>query len=287
VEPPSRPTPRSYLVFELLDRDLKNCLDLVKPMMMVDPRASTASAASFAMPKYVGGGLPRAVVKWYTYSMLAGIQACHEARILHRDIKPQNILLNAAGDLKIADFGLARTYAIPLRPYTHEVVTLWYRAPEILLGETTYSPAVDVWSIGCIMPEMASGRALFEGDSEIDQIHRVFRVLGHPTEEQWRGVSKMTDYRRNMPSFRPQDVSQWAGHIDETGRDLLLRMLEYDPAKRISAADALRHPYFDDIAAVEVEARAAIAAAVAVEQAEAAAANRERADARERARAGE
>ena len=142
-----------YLVFELMECDLKAALDRVSRL---------------------GTFLPPAWVKWMLYQVLAGTEACHAHRIVHRDLKPQNILLDrSSGVLKLADFGLARTYAVPLRPYTHEVVTLWYRAPEILLGQATYSTAVDIWSAGCIFAEMASGEPIFQGDSEIDQIFKV------------------------------------------------------------------------------------------------------------------
>lgn len=114
----------------------------------------------------------------FTYQILQAITFCHCRRILHRDLKPQNLLISSNGQVvKVADFGLARAFGIPVRVYTHEVVTLWYRAPEVLLGSTKYSTPVDVWSIGTILAEMANRRALFHGDSEIDQIFRIFRYI--------------------------------------------------------------------------------------------------------------
>ncbi len=139
------------LVFEFLDRDLKAHLD------------------SLASP------LQPTLIKTYLYQLLRGLAVCHSNRIVHRDVKPQNLLIDRTGVLKLADFGLSRVYHVPLRKYTHEVVTLWYRAPEILLGATHYTPAVDVWAAGCVFAEMVNRTALFPGDSEIDQLYRIFR----------------------------------------------------------------------------------------------------------------
>ena len=94
---------------------------------------------------------------------------------MHRDLKPQNLLVDKEGNLKIADFGLARAYMIPVRAYTHEIITLWYRPPEVLLGQKAYSPKVDIWSMGAIFAEMINGRPLWPGDSEIDELYRIFR----------------------------------------------------------------------------------------------------------------
>jgi serine/threonine protein kinase len=125
----------------------------------------------YDLKKYLkarGSALTQAQVKMYTYQILDAIQYCHSNRIMHRDLKPQNLLIDNKGVLKIADFGLARAFGLPIKTYTHEVVTLWYRAPEILLGQKQYGLGVDTWSIGCIMAEMGQRRPLFQGDSEID-----------------------------------------------------------------------------------------------------------------------
>jgi serine/threonine protein kinase len=215
-----------YLVFEFLDRDLKALLESLGNDFL-DPM----------------------VVKRFLYQILQGTAACHSRRILHRDLKPQNILIDKLGNLKIADFGLARAFAIPARPYTHEVVTLWYRAPEILLGSIEYSTPIDIWSIGCIFVELVTKQALFTGDSEIDQLYRIFRILGTPNEEVWPGVSSLKDYKTTFPNWSSSPISKVVSNLnlDAAGLDLLNRMLRYDPCDRISAKSALSHPYFKDL----------------------------------------
>ena len=112
--------------------------------------------------------------------LLEGLYYCHVNRIIHRDLKPQNLLLDSNLNLKIADFGLARVFQLPKRPYTNSIQTLWYRAPEVLFGDTCYSSAVDMWSVGCIMAELMTGVALFMSKSRIDLIANIFRILGTP-----------------------------------------------------------------------------------------------------------
>lgn len=214
---------RLTLVFEYLDRDLKKYLDLTHP-----------------------NPLKPELVKSYMFQLLRGIDLCHGQRILHRDLKPHNLLIDANGLLKLADFGLARAFGIPLRSYTHEVVTLWYRAPEILLGSKHYSTPVDIWSAGCIFAEMATRRPLFMGDSEIDQIYRIFRILGTPNESVWPGFTQLPAYQPQFPRYSPTQLATIVPQLDPDGIDLLQQMLTYDPAKRISAMRALQHPYFKD-----------------------------------------
>lgn len=128
-----------YLVFEYLDMDLKRFID---------------EHNNFKDSTLVSNQLTAIVVKSYMHQVLEGLNYCHLNRILHRDLKPQNLLLDCRGHIKIADFGLARRFNVPVRAYTHEVVTLWYRAPEILLGSKLYTTAVDIWSLGVIFAEM-------------------------------------------------------------------------------------------------------------------------------------
>jgi len=213
------------LVFEFLDQDLKQYMD------------SLASS----------GGLPMERVKSYLYQILCGIEYCHSHRVLHRDLKPQNLLIDRYGALKLADFGLSRAFGIPVRHYTHEVVTLWYRAPEILLGARKYSTPVDIWSIGCIFAEMVMRRPLFIGDSEIDEIFKIFQVLGTQTEQTWPGVTTLPNYLRSYPNWPIKDIRATVTRLDDVGLDLLSQMLVCDPSGRITARAALQHPFFEGV----------------------------------------
>ncbi|KAK9507089.1 hypothetical protein O3M35_008905 [Rhynocoris fuscipes] len=187
------------------------------------------------------------LVKSYLYQILQAILFCHKRRVLHRDLKPQNLLIATKGVIKLADFGLGRAIGIPVRVYTHEVVTLWYRAPEVLLGATRYSCPVDIWSIACIFAEMATRKPLFQGDSEIDQLFRIFRVLTTPDETIWPGVSLLPDYKTSFPNWMNYNLETQVKNIDKDGIDLLKKMLIYNPIARISAKDAVTHPYFKDL----------------------------------------
>ncbi|XP_015166421.1 cyclin-dependent kinase G-2-like isoform X3 [Solanum tuberosum] len=137
-------------------------------------------------------------VKCLMLQLLHGVKYLHDNWVLHRDLKTSNLLLNNQGELKICDFGLARQYGSPLKPYTHLVVTLWYRAPELLLGAKQYSTAIDMWSLGCIMAEMLCKEPLFNGKSEVDQIDKIFRILGTPNETIWPGFSKLPGVKVNF-----------------------------------------------------------------------------------------
>lgn len=214
-----------YLVFEYLEEDLKKAIEKQ------------------------AGGYSGMELKRLVYQLLDGLYFCHRHRIVHRDLKPANILLNSGNVLKLADFGLARAFQVPMHTYTHEVVTLWYRAPEILLGEKHYTPAVDMWSVGCIFAELARRKVLFRGDSEIGQLFEIFQVLGTPADAEgsWPGVSRLPDYRDVFPKWPAKRLGQVLPELSPDAIDLLSRMLKYDPAERISAKEALQHPWFNDL----------------------------------------
>ena len=214
------------LVFEFLENDLKKYM------------------------KALDGPLSPFTVKHFAYQLCRGVEFCHANRIIHRDLKPQNLLINDQLLLKIADFGLARAFAVPVPAYTHEVVTVWYRPPEILLGAKLYSVPVDLWSIGCVIGEMATGAPLFAGDSEIDTIFKIFQKLGTPSEQVWPGVSELPDYKASFPKWPPRGWAQIRNtkqQVGTDGIDLLENLMCYDPRRRLPARRALQHAYFRDV----------------------------------------
>nr|KYP75697.1 Cyclin-dependent kinase G-2 [Cajanus cajan] len=166
-----------------------------------------------------------------------------------------NLLLNNRGELKICDFGLARQYGSPLKPYTHLVVTLWYRAPELLLGTKQYSTAIDMWSLGCIMAELLSKEPLFNGKTEFEQIDKIFRILGTPNETIWPGFSELprvkVKFVKNQYNLlrKKFPATSFTGSpvLSDSGFDLLNKLLTYDPEKRITAEEALNHEWFREV----------------------------------------
>uniref|UniRef100_A0A914I737 Protein kinase domain-containing protein n=1 Tax=Globodera rostochiensis TaxID=31243 RepID=A0A914I737_GLORO len=219
---------RLYLIFEFCQMDLKRFLD-----NMCD-----------------SGGMEVQMLKSFLFQICQAMCFCHQRRVLHRDLKPQNLLVDPEGQvIKLADFGLARAVGIPIRAYTHEVVTLWYRAPEVLLGAARYSTGIDIWSIGCIFAEMSRKKPLFQGDSEIDQLFRIFRILATPNESIWEGVTQLPDYKPTFPKWSGNHLNakMRPSTLDELGLQLLLKMFAYNPVDRISAKDILKHAYFNDL----------------------------------------
>jgi serine/threonine protein kinase len=211
------------LVFEFCDLDLKKYMD------------------------QHNGIISKNTMKSFLYQLLRGVAFCHEKRVLHRDLKPQNLLINKKGELKLADFGLARSSGIPVRSYSHEVVTLWYRPPDVLMGSRNYSTSIDIWSAGCIFAEMVTGRPLFPGSNANDQLQRIFKKLGTPTEESWPEVKQLPDYKEEFPRYPTISLKTLVPGLDEDGYNLLEQMLRYNPNERVSAEKAMRHPYFSDV----------------------------------------
>ena len=190
-------------------------------------------------------------IKCILYQILSGIGYLHENNIIHRDIKSANILLNNKGEIKIGDFGLARLInpnPNVAKRYTNRVVTLWYRAPELLLGETNYGFAIDVWSIGCVFSELLNGVPLFNGRTDNEQVEKIFEKCGIPNEDTWKGVTKLKYWKDRCPNanytFNLREVYKDNKKVDDVTFDLLSKMLILDPSKRITVKDALEHNFF-------------------------------------------
>ncbi|NXE97755.1 CDK5 kinase, partial [Menura novaehollandiae] len=180
----------------------------------------------------------------FMYQLLKGLAFCHSRNVLHRDLKPQNLLINRNGELKLADFGLARAFGIPVRCYSAEVVTLWYRPPDVLFGAKLYSTSIDMWSAGCIFAELANaGRPLFPGNDVDDQLKRIFR---YP----WKWGTPQWTPRYPPPSQPPTHPGGlWDGGVRALPPHPPVspqNLLKCNPVQRISAEEALQHPYFTD-----------------------------------------
>lgn len=220
-----------FMVMEYMEHDLKGLIEVMKQPFSISE------------------------AKCLMFQLLEGVGYLHDNWVLHRDLKSSNILMNNRGELKICDFGMSRQYGSPLKPYTSLVVTMWYRAPELLLGTKQYSTAIDMWSVGCIMAELLSKEPLFKGKSEVDQLDKIFRTLGTPNETIWPGVSKLPGSKANFVK-QPYNLlrkkfpaASFTGSpvLSESGFDLLSKLLTYDPEKRITAEEALNHDWFREV----------------------------------------
>ncbi|XP_044260235.1 cyclin-dependent kinase 11B-like isoform X2 [Tribolium madens] len=186
-------------------------------------------------------------VKCLLKQLLLAVAHLHDNWILHRDLKTSNLLLSHKGILKVGDFGLAREYGSPLKAYTPIVVTLWYRAPELLLCTKEYSTPIDMWSVGCIFAELLLMNALFPGKSEVDQLNRIFRDLGTPSEKIWPGFNKLPAVQKMKFSDYPvSNLRTKFSMLTDLGLNLLTKFLTFDPAQRVTAEEALQHTYFNE-----------------------------------------
>lgn len=215
---------KMYLVFEYVDTDLKQLIDInSRKNEKFDPE----------------------IVKKIAFQLCTAVSFCHTKNVFHRDLKPQNILVDSDFNVKLGDFGLGRAASIPLRHYTTQIVTLWYRPPELLLGYEYYDSSVDVWSLACIIAEMDMMMPLFMGDSEIDQLYKIYNILGTPTNEHWGGIESLPNYNKEMTKFKKKSFDTL---ISDKPLSLLIeKMLLYDPLKRITAQETLEEAYFNGL----------------------------------------
>ncbi|KAL5760717.1 hypothetical protein ACOSP7_019213 [Xanthoceras sorbifolium] len=214
-----------YLVFEYLDLDLFTFIE---------------------SPKKTSNSL---IVKAALKQILAGLAYCHSHKIIHRDLKPENVLVDLKKNIvKLADFGLARPFGIPLKEYSSREIPYSYKSPEELLGQfNEYSIPVDVWAVGCIFAEMITGDRVFPFGKRFDQMSTICSLMGTPTEETWPGVTLIGDLLPRIPYYEPVDLAREFPELEPAGVELLSRMLCLNPNHRIAAAEAVNHEYLEGV----------------------------------------
>lgn len=213
-----------FLVLDFLEHDLKTLLeDMAEPFLNSE-------------------------IKTLLTQLVSGVSYLHSNWILHRDLKTSNLLLNNRGQLKIADFGMARYFGDPPPKLTQLVVTLWYRAPELLLGAEKYGTAVDMWSVGCIFGELLTKEPLLQGKNEVDELSKIFELCGIPTEESWPGFKRLPNARSlrlpKNPATQGSVLRAKFPFLTAAGSSLLTSLLSLNPAARPSAKEVLEHPFF-------------------------------------------
>lgn len=219
-----RPADAIFLVFDYCEHDMAELLDRM-------PRSFTIGQ-----------------IKTIMLQLLSAVAYLHRNFIFHRDLKLSNVLLTNDGEVKLADFGLARTLTHPIQPMTPNVVTLWYRSPEVLFGAEQYHTATDMWAIGCIMGELIKHEPLFPGTSEAKQVDLIMQLLGTPNEKVWPGLAKLSSAFNafNLPHYPLNNLEVEFQDLTKAGQDLLGQLLTYDPSKRITAENALNHCWFSE-----------------------------------------
>ncbi|KAI8365320.1 kinase-like domain-containing protein [Radiomyces spectabilis] len=209
--------------------------------------------------------IPEVLIKSFLWQLINGVAYLHANWVLHRDLKPANVLLTSEGVVKTGDLGLARLFNRPLQPLFNGdkvVVTIWYRAPELLFGSRHYTKAIDMWAVGCIYGELLALKPIFKGEEakmdtkknvpfQRSQLTKIFEILGTPNKERWPTIDQLPDYH-HLSSFPQcsnnlrQLYQSMPGAKSDSGFNLLSALLEYDPLKRITAEKALNHPYFQE-----------------------------------------
>lgn len=216
-----------FMVFEIADMDLKHFINSQKESINIEQ------------------------LKQIGYQLFRGLAYLHNQQVLHRDIKPQNILLDNKEDItvKICDFGLARAVCLPAEHYTPEVTTLWYRAPEVLLGAFKYNYTIDVWSAGCVLAELLTQQPLFPGKDEKDTLGRILLLTGEPDLSDWKGLQKLpnADILSGEYDWDDSALKTILPELDEKGLELFRKMLCFNPKGRISALEVLQHEWFDSV----------------------------------------
>jgi len=234
---------------------------------IINPRSKEEFEDLYLVMPYMNTDLHRLVrsetdysedhVAYMVYQILCGLKYMHSAHVIHRDLKPGNILVNSDCQVKICDFGLARGITSGSRGnvvvedaeediLTEYVVTRWYRAPEVVVAAGNYGYEIDIWSVGCILAELLNRKALFPGDNYIDQLNLILELIGTPTEADLLTITntKALEYVNALPKFVPKDLKEVIPNASPAAIDLLRQILVFDPAKRITVDEAIKHPFF-------------------------------------------